>query len=366
MLTRSLAALTLVLSLPVAAAADTLRVPADFATIQAAVDAAVAGDVVLVAKGTYTEAVLVDGKQGITLKGAGKPAIDVQGAATPLTVQNSQQIVVDGLVLENALEHLVVIAGSSEVTILRCTLQNTPDEGDGINAENSANLVIEKNLFRDVGGDGVDFDDDTDEVTDSRIAKNRFERLGDGAVDLDGSGHLVEKNRVSRADVGVQVDEGGTDSTVSKNTIEDTDDSGIDADGANNVFEKNKLRRLGDEGIHINGDGNRVEKNKVDFADDEAIDVEGSDNQFLSNKGKNSGGNGVEVGEPESPGTTTGNLFEANKITGSAENGFLVRDTGNTFRANKASKSGGFDLLDETTPGGNTYEDNQFGTESLP
>jgi len=45
-----------------AASASTLRVPTEFATVQSAVDAAVAGDTVLIAPGIYNEAVRIEGK----------------------------------------------------------------------------------------------------------------------------------------------------------------------------------------------------------------------------------------------------------------------------------------------------------------
>jgi parallel beta-helix repeat protein len=162
--------------------------------------------------------------------------------------------------------------------------------------------------------------------------------------DLDGSGHLVEKNRASRCDQGIHVNEGSTGNSIEKNTISKTDGDGIDLEGSDND----------------------VLKNKIDRAGDEAIDVEGSNNEIISNLSKNSRGNGVEVGEEAAPGEATGNLFEHNKIFGSAEHGFLVRDIGNTFRANKAAKSGGLDLLDETVPNGNVYQDNKFGTQQVP
>ncbi len=47
----------------------TLRVPADYATIQAAVDAAAPGDVILIAPGIYEEAVTISGKSDLTIKG---------------------------------------------------------------------------------------------------------------------------------------------------------------------------------------------------------------------------------------------------------------------------------------------------------
>lgn len=351
-------------SLAVGATADTLRVPSDFPTIQAAVDAAGPGDVIDVAKGTYDETVVISGKTELTLRGKAKPTIDGANAGVPLRIEGSQGIEVDGFALADGFEDDVEIVGSSDVIVRRCEL----DGGalDGISVDDSTNVLIEKNRFTDQGDDGIDFDQDEGPVTDSVISKNRFERVADDAIDLDGSGHLVEKNRASGCDQGIHVNDGSTGNTIEKNTISNTDGDAIDLEGSDNDVLKNKIARAGSGGIGVYGDGNRVEKNKIDRADDEAIDVEGSDNEIIANKGKSSGGNGVEVGEEGSPGEATGNLFERNKISDSVEHGFLVRDTGNTFRANKAAKSGGFDLLDETVSDGNVYQDNKFGTQQIP
>lgn len=348
------------LALPAGAA--THRVPADFASIQAAVDAADTGDVIQVAKGSYLEQVLVSGKFGLLIQGKGKPELDADGGDHALHIEDSQDIRVEGFTIQGASDALVEVDGGSGVVITKCLLRDGLD--DGVNAEDTTGLVVEKNRFENLGSDGVDFDDTEGEVDDSTVAKNRFEGIGDDAIDVDGSGHLIEKNRVSAQETGILTEEGSSNIRIEKNKVEKTGGTGIDVAGSDHVVVKNKLRDLGDEGIQVGGDGHRIEKNKIDRADDEAIDVEGSNNQILSNKGKSAGGNGVEVGESESPGAATGNLFEKNKISGSSENGFLVEDSGNTFRANKASKSGDFDLLDNA--GGNVYENNKFGTESLP
>ena len=74
--------LALTLSLPLSGSAVTIAVPQDQPTIQAAVDAAVLGDVVKVGSGTYNETVVVT-KSGITLQGSKSAVISGQGAGVP-------------------------------------------------------------------------------------------------------------------------------------------------------------------------------------------------------------------------------------------------------------------------------------------
>src|SRR5882672_9854759 len=79
--------------------ADTIAVPADFATIQEAVDAAVAGDTVKVSKGYYSENVVVS-TSGITLKGSTSVIINGGYHDNCITV-NANDVTIDSFTLEN-------------------------------------------------------------------------------------------------------------------------------------------------------------------------------------------------------------------------------------------------------------------------
>jgi Periplasmic copper-binding protein (NosD) len=78
-----------------------IRVPQDRPTIQAAVEAAQKGDLVLVAPGTYHEAVVVQ-KAGITLRGMDRNTVILDGENKK---QNGIIVAADGVVVENLTVH---------------------------------------------------------------------------------------------------------------------------------------------------------------------------------------------------------------------------------------------------------------------
>jgi nitrous oxidase accessory protein len=359
---RSVVALLALALAPAAAGAATLTVPGDHATIQAAVDASQPGDVIQIARGSYSEAVLVTGKQDLTLQGKGKPTLGGAGA-TPLSIENSSGVTVTGLVVAGSPDHAILIAGSSDVTVSRCTLRSAEN---GIRTHSSSRLLIEKNRIEGVGSDGVDFDNSDGafaSTVDSVVSKNRIEGAGDEAIEIEGSGHRVEKNRVTQSgEDGINTDADSTGVMLDKNRI-DRAGRGIRLEGTGHTVTNNRIRAPGEEGISVRGADHRVERNRISAPSDDGIDVEASGNVITANRIKNPNDDGFEIGDEKE--NSVDNLFESNKVKGARHFGFRVRDGGNTFRRNKASKSGDFDLSDESGTGTNLYEDNRFGTEQL-
>ena len=293
------------------ARADKLKVPKDFDTIQAAVDAAQPEDIIIVSKGTY-EPFTVSKKSDITIKGKGKPLIDAGPTGPCITIDGSTDITLIGLTAALGEDDGIVVTDSEFVSILKCRIENV--DGVGVSLAGSSHFV-EKCRFTDTGDNALSLEDGSENIF---VDKNRFIETN-GAMSVHGDGHTITRN---------------------------------------------KIKDSGDEGISLVATNCLVIKNRFNGVDDDALDVEGDDNWLLLNKAKNIGSNGVEVSPAAGdPFVVTGNLFEKNKMTGATDNGFFVHTAGNTFIKNKATKSGAFDLFDDAGEDANIYEKNKFPNE---
>ena len=138
------------------AVADTINVPADQATIAAAINASVNGDVIQIAAGTYNEHSLDTNGKAITIRGT----LDASGAR--LTTINAQQngrifIINSGEGTNTLIQDLLLTGGGgpsaspggaiycygTTPTISSCTISGntTPGPGGGIFLENSNPII---------------------------------------------------------------------------------------------------------------------------------------------------------------------------------------------------------------------------------
>ncbi len=146
---------------------DTLDVPGEHATIQAAIDAAVDGDIVAIADGTYTgegNKHLNFGGKAITVGSAsGDPAsciIDCEDDGSGFVFNSGEWLdsIVEGLTITNAngFRGGAVHCFDSSPTITRCTLRgNDAQSGGGIFASDDCWAAITDCTIRENSGGGV-------------------------------------------------------------------------------------------------------------------------------------------------------------------------------------------------------------------
>ena len=144
------------LIIPLGLQAKVVRIPDELPTIQAAVDVAGPGDTLLVAAGSYTENVVIRGKENLTLvgeEGAEKTVIDGDEKGSVITVEDcAGTITVRGLTAQrgyNTANGGGMLCRKTEMLVLDCAfLDNTANnEGGGLSLLNCPGYLVESCLF---------------------------------------------------------------------------------------------------------------------------------------------------------------------------------------------------------------------------
>ncbi len=145
---------------------DTIRVPADYATIQGAVDAASNGNTILVSSGTYTENVDVD-KQVIirSENGYGSTTVVAVNASDHVFDVQADYVTIDGFTIYGATAgtgypysaSIYVGNGFDGCTIInnRCGYDASHRSVFGISLYASDNNLVENNIARNNSGAGI-------------------------------------------------------------------------------------------------------------------------------------------------------------------------------------------------------------------
>jgi len=179
----------LLVSVPTSAYSAVIEVPNDYATIQAAIDAAVKGDIVLVAPGTYVENIDFIGK-AISVKssgGAKVTVIDGNKLGSVVSFENSEGA-------DSVLEGFRVINGTGSLDPLGFKI------GGGIYCWGSSPLItrniITDNISTWTGG-GIYCYSSSPTITKNIIFGNKVNNEGGGICCVDNSSPTIENNSIN-------------------------------------------------------------------------------------------------------------------------------------------------------------------------
>ncbi len=129
-----------------------LHVPADYPTIQDAIDAAASGDRILVSAGTYEETIVLD-QSGITLEGEGRDSV-VQGVGTdPVISVAASGGSIRGFTIQGGASG-IRLAPAVEALVIDdnlITLNRSSTFGSGVYLESGASAVISNNEISNSG-----------------------------------------------------------------------------------------------------------------------------------------------------------------------------------------------------------------------
>ena len=327
-------------------AADTLKVPQDFATIQEAVDAAAAGDTVIVGPGEYTEnVVVVNGKDGLTIQGKGAAIIDAHVGDTinsGIQIQSSD-VTISRLTIRHAGNNGIQNAdpdpkGSKPpiqtgITIDRVTIINSVNAG--IRLDSVADVSIQGcTLIGCASGETAQASITIIATDNATVTKTTVRNSNAAAMRfLEGSDSASVTKCTIDASEGSGVVIFGDNALVDGTRISNTDSTMIYVEGNAATVTKNTLQGGGFIGINVNSDGATIEKNKIAATTRDSIEVEGADMRIAKNTCSGAGSAGIEA-------TGTNATLDGNKVTDATESGFQLVVSDSAIKKNQATGCG--------------------------
>ncbi|MCI2429332.1 right-handed parallel beta-helix repeat-containing protein [Candidatus Acetothermia bacterium] len=191
----------LLLLLAPLALAKTIEVPKDFATIQAAVNAADPGDLILVSPGSYRENIII--RKSLELRGSGAETI-VDGSAArsrpTIWVQDATNVIIQNLTITKG-RRGIQVDRSSQILIAKNIIQANRRQGILI-TENSHTVEIRENQILDtqpdegnILGNGIILNS----AKDARLSNNLIARSAYSGIRLLSAtahieGNILEEN----------------------------------------------------------------------------------------------------------------------------------------------------------------------------
>ncbi|MDH2906682.1 MAG: right-handed parallel beta-helix repeat-containing protein [Candidatus Nitrosotalea sp.] len=204
-----------------------IHVPSNYSSIQAAVNAAHAGDTIQISSGTYTEQILIskslqirgDGDGTTIIQAPSSLANDVFGAANVVDVTNGSTTKISELTVSgpgstacNSITAGIFVSEGSTLKISKSTITNIHDTPAG-GCQNGVGIFVGRNAYGTTGHA---------EISDVKVTKYQ---KGGIVVDGVGSSAVIKDNQVvwglsplNIASNGIQVSRGAV-ATVSDNKI---------------------------------------------------------------------------------------------------------------------------------------------------
>ncbi|MBT8507044.1 hypothetical protein AZH53_01195 [Methanomicrobiaceae archaeon CYW5] len=172
--------------------AEEINVPAQYGTIQGAIDGASAGDTIIVSGGTYNENIIVD-KQ-LTLTGSGWPVIDGTGKNNDAVRLETDNVVFEGFEVRNADYAGIYVRLNNNTVVRNNRIMSSGYVGIYIRGSDGATIF--NNTCEDNFGGGIYLLDTTDSTVSNNTCTGNANDGWPGISLEDSSGNEVYYNNL--------------------------------------------------------------------------------------------------------------------------------------------------------------------------
>jgi len=260
----------------------TIYVPAEFATIQGAVNASSPGDRIIVAQGTYNESVVVEKSLTLLGQSSGTTIIDARSRGPGINITGTSAVTISGFTIRDTdfLDSGILVASSTNVTIEN-NIVEASTQSNGTYLVDSNNVIIKANNFTGnlwginiQGGFG------------NLIQDNNSTRNSIGVGIFASTGNKIVDNEFRYEQTGVDVNYGSTGNILARNDISnDTFGIRIQSSSINLIRENNidfNNQQASSVGVYLNGARanliyyNNIRSNSIQMAGSSAGDVTGN------------------------------------------------------------------------------------------
>jgi len=266
----------------------------DYSNIQAAIDAAKAGDTIEVHSGTYYENIYVD-KQ-LTLRGidtgGGKPVIDAEGSGDAIALIAADGIWLEGFTTRNPRQFGISVWLSNNSIIIR-NIANDNNNFCGIWVKDSCNNTLIYNIANNNSWHGICLEDSCNNTLIYNIANNNSWH---GICLVRSCNNTVTNNNASNNDHhGIDLDS-SSNNTVSSNSVNNRD-TGICLKSSSNNFITGNNASTNNYGIYISSsNSNTITGNIVNNNRWRGITLYSSSNNLIYNNYFNNTNNAWDDG----------------------------------------------------------------------
>ncbi|MCI0497683.1 MAG: right-handed parallel beta-helix repeat-containing protein, partial [Thermoplasmata archaeon] len=307
---------------------------ADFTTVGEALDASVAGDVILVYNGTYDENLLVD--VAVSIHGNGSAVTTIQGNGTDnVTVIAANGVRMSGLRLVGSASNgfnagIFVDADSVEIFDNECS-----GNEHGIFVSHASNVTVRGNVANLCDKNGIILY----HSFECTVENSTCEENGINGIRLmDADACEVRWNTCDRNDeMGIVADTGSSDNHLGNNTVRDSRIHGIQVmDSDLNTLENNTIEGSGEHGIAIESSADTdVLGNRMSGCSEFGLHLSDTVDSSIDGNTASTDRWGFVIDDDR------GSAITSNVCTGSYKNGVVVRwSDGTVLEANALDDNG--------------------------